>query len=86
MLQVGANYSRGQGVPKDEVRALQCYQRTAELGSAVAMDNVGTYYAMGRGVPVDKRPIAQYRRGLLRLRTGYEQYGGALQRQGPGEA
>lgn len=63
VLQVGANYSRGQGVPKDEARALQCYQRAAELGSAVAMDNVGTYYATGRGVAVDKvRAIAWYRR------------------------
>ena len=63
VLQAGANYSRGQGVVKDEARALQCYQRAAELGSAVAMDNVGTYYAMGRGVAVDKvRAIAWYRR------------------------
>jgi TPR repeat protein len=63
VLRVGTNYSRGQGVPKDEARALQYYQRAAELGSAVAMDNVGTYYAMGRGVAADKvRAIAWYRR------------------------
>ena len=63
VLQAGANYSRGQGVAKNEARALQCYQRAAELGSVVAMDNVGTYYAIGRGVAVDKvRAIAWYRR------------------------
>ena len=65
VLRVGNNYSRGQGVPRDETRALQYYQRAAELGSAVAMDNVGTYYAMGRGVAIDKvRAIAWYRRAV----------------------
>lgn len=58
-----ANYSRGQCTAKDEARALQCYRRAAELGSAVAMDNVGAYYAMGCGGVVDKvRVIAWYRR------------------------
>jgi TPR repeat protein len=63
MLRLGSSYSRGQGVPKDEVRALQYYRRAAELGSAVAMDNIGSYYATGRGVALDKvQAIAWYRR------------------------
>ena len=63
MLRLGNQYSRGQGVSKDEVLALRYYERATVLGSTIAIDNVATYYAMGRGTPRNKvQAMAWYRR------------------------
>jgi TPR repeat protein len=39
---------------KDEVVALRYHERAAELGSGIARDNIGTFYGMGRAMPLDK--------------------------------
>ena len=40
----------GEGVEKDDKKAMECFQRAADRGQTVAMYNVGTYYEKGRGV------------------------------------
>ncbi len=51
--QMGVRYHDGQGVPQDDVQAVQWFQRAAEQGSVVAQGALGAYYWRGRGVPAD---------------------------------
>jgi hypothetical protein len=51
--QMGVRYHDGQGVPQDDVQAVQWFRRAAEQGSVVAQGALGAYYWRGRGVPAD---------------------------------
>jgi uncharacterized protein len=46
-------HAAGQGVPKDETRAVLLFREAAEAGIARAAYNLGVLYAKGRGVPPD---------------------------------
>ncbi len=50
---LGAFYSWGQGVPKDDAEALKWYRKAAEQGLADAEYNLATMYDNGQGVPKD---------------------------------
>src|ERR1039458_7345977 len=45
--------SFGDGVPTDEIKAVEWYQKSADQGYAAAQFNLGFRYANGRGVPKD---------------------------------
>ena len=66
--QMGEVYRRGdRGLPKDELKALDCYIRAVELGSPGACTCVGNRYDEGDGVAVDKERAALFERvGALR--------------------
>lgn len=52
-LQIGSQYSRGEGVPRDDRLAAQWYRKAAEQGYAIAQNNLAESYEQGRGVPED---------------------------------
>ena len=59
--------SGGSLIPKDDLKALDCYIRAVELGSANACAKIGLSYAEGDGVAVDKEKAALFERvGALR--------------------
>lgn len=68
MCELGGIFGRGKyGVPKDELRALDCYIRAAELGSASACSQIGRHYEFGNGDNKDMgRSAFFYRAGALR--------------------
>jgi hypothetical protein len=51
--QVGVRYHNGEGVPHDDVQAMQWFLRAAEQGHVTAQATLGAYYWAGRGVPQD---------------------------------
>ena len=66
--QMGEVYRRGdRGLPKDELKALDCYIRAVELGSPGACTCVGNRYDEGNGISVNKERAALFERvGALR--------------------
>jgi hypothetical protein len=51
--QMGVRYHNGEGVPRDDVQAMQWFVRAAEQGHVTAQATLGAYYWAGRGVPQD---------------------------------
>jgi len=47
------SYSRGEGVPRDDVQAAQLMRKAAENGYAMAQNDLGAFYAKGIGVKQD---------------------------------
>jgi len=57
----GGYYRDGiNGFPQDYTKALELYQKAAELGIAKAYTNIGVTYYIGRGVEVDKEKAVHY--------------------------
>lgn len=52
-FKLGSMYSRGKGLPIDDVEALRWYRKSAEQGNAKAQDSLAYMYYEGRGVPQD---------------------------------
>ena len=50
---LGGRYSKGDGVPLDEEKAVAWYRKAAEQGYTNAQCNLGDCYSGGRGVPQD---------------------------------
>ena len=50
---LGWMYDEGEGVPEDNVKAIEWYQKAAEQGYADAQVNLGVMYDQGEGVPED---------------------------------
>ncbi len=50
---MGARYHNGEGVPQDDIQAVQWFQRAADQGHVGAQATLGAYYWAGRGVPKD---------------------------------
>lgn len=50
---LGRAYVKGEGVPKDAVKAVELLQHSAAQGNARAQDYLGRMYARGEGVPKD---------------------------------
>lgn len=71
MFYLGAKYSEGRGVPKDEAEGLRWYRKVAERGHSGAMLNVGNSYYNGRGVAEDRTEAAHwFRRAAERGHAG----------------
>jgi TPR repeat protein len=56
---LGVAYENGQGVAKDENRAVQLYQKACDGGSARGCTNLGLMYSNGRGVAKDENRAVQ---------------------------
>jgi TPR repeat protein len=52
-------YDLGEGVPKDEEKAVQWWEKAAEQGDVTAEGNLGTAYGLGMGVPRDEVPVSR---------------------------
>ena len=65
---LGGRYRDGKcGVPKDDLKALDCYIRAVELGSPTACGSIGNRYYRGNGVAIDEERAALFNRvGALR--------------------
>ena len=57
---LGCHYLRGDGLSQDYNKALELWNRAAELGHAHAYHNIGTAYYFGRGVKADKKKALHY--------------------------
>jgi TPR repeat protein len=51
--EMGARFRNGEGVPQDDIKASQWYQRAADQGHLNAQSILGAVYWAGRGVPKD---------------------------------
>ena len=78
---MGDRYWNGDyGLPKDDLKALDCLIRAVELGSAHACANIGLDYHEGNGVAVDKERGALFERvGALRGSIGARHNIGCLE-------
>jgi preprotein translocase subunit SecG len=56
---LGVMYAQGRGVPKDERKAVELYQKAADQGFAWAQNNLARMYEQGRGVPKDERKTVE---------------------------
>ena len=65
---LGSVFAEGDlGLPKDELKALDCYIRAVELGSPNACIRIGIFYDEGNILPIDKERAALFERvGALR--------------------
>jgi TPR repeat protein len=60
-FELGSRYSRGEGVPMDDVQAASWWRKAAEQGLATAQNELGVALAEGRGVEKDPvQAIAWY--------------------------
>jgi TPR repeat protein len=63
-------YQKGQGVTQDYAKAREWYQKAADAGDPIAMDNLGVLYRDGPGGAQDsKRPPTPATRPAGRIRT-----------------
>lgn len=71
---LGLDYDRGEGVPKDEAQAAIWYRKSAEQGDADAQTNLGLLYATGKGVPQDHAQAAVWFRKAAEQGVAKAQY------------
>jgi len=58
---LGNFYEKGQfGLPQSRVKALELWNRAAELGHAPAYYNLGSSYEIGRGVGIDEKKAKHF--------------------------
>ncbi len=75
MLNLGAMYLEGRGVPKNEKEALKWYEKAAELGGPRACRCIGNYYrydVLDNGTPVPTADPVRLQKALDWYRTGTE--------------
>ena len=72
---LGAIYSRGEGVPEDDDEAVRWYRKAAEQGDAAAQTKLGTMYIIGKGVPEDTaEAVHWYRKAAEQGDAGIQAY------------
>ena len=57
---LGSCYTFGEGVSKDEKKAVEWYTKSAEKGNAGAQCNLGMYYWSGQGVSKDEKKAVEW--------------------------
>jgi uncharacterized protein len=67
---LGVRYTRGEGVPEDDVEAARWCRKAADQGLAQAQHNLGARYTNGEGVPRDE--VEAYKWFLLASAKGVE--------------
>jgi len=60
MKGIGSMYRDGDGLPRDQAKALELWHRAGELGSAEAYYNIGNAYQLGDGVERDMKKAKHY--------------------------
>lgn len=64
---IGALYGNGHGVTQDYDQAMQWYQKAADLGESLAMNNIAWFYDKGRGLKEDAQEAARWMESALRV-------------------
>ena len=59
---LGRAFARGEGVPRDDARAVELYRKAAEQGHAKAQNNPGSMFVQGLGVTRDETEAAKWSR------------------------
>ncbi|CCF79561.1 hypothetical protein HBZS_100090 [Helicobacter bizzozeronii CCUG 35545] len=59
-VDAGLMYEGDEDIPKDYAKAMQYYQKAADMGNSAAYTNLGIMYAHGKGVKPDKEKARQY--------------------------
>ena len=57
---LGNAYFDGYGVPRNDVEAVRLFTKSADLGDALAMDDLGACYTFGSGVPKDESEAVKW--------------------------
>ena len=60
MNNLGVLYAKGQGISKDEKKAIQYFEQASDLGDTEAMLNLGDAYLKGMGVKQNVPLAKQY--------------------------
>lgn len=82
---LGHLYEKGEGVEKDNAKALKWYRKAAEHGDALAQNNLGIMYLDGRGVEKDNAKAVEWVRKAAEQDMAVAQYSlGEMYRQGKG--
>ena len=78
---MGKHYREGEHIAKDHLKALDCWIRAVELGSAEACACIGDSYIQGDGLAADKERVVLFQRVgalrgavLARHNIGYSEY------------
>src|SRR5438477_311476 len=59
LFELGQKYALGEGLVKDEKKAVELYQQAANQGYAKAQHNLGVCYENGKGVAKDEKKAAE---------------------------
>jgi TPR repeat protein/tRNA A-37 threonylcarbamoyl transferase component Bud32 len=80
MVQLGEHLDAGNGIAKDEARAVELYRRAALLGDTRGMLKLGESFALGRGVAKDLAAAARWDHAAAEKGDGWGmlEYGNAL--------
>lgn len=63
MVHLGFSFAQGNGLDKDDQKAVEWYQKAADLDNALAFNNLGVMYGSGRGVPKElKKSVSFYKK------------------------
>jgi TPR repeat protein len=57
---LGRMYAKGEGVPRDDARAVEFFRQAAEAGEAAAQSDLGAFCAQGRGTPQDYQEAVKW--------------------------
>ncbi len=64
-------YAEGRGVPRDETKAVECYQKAATQGNELAQLSLGNMYLEGKGVTKDDVRAYAWYSLLIRQLNGW---------------
>jgi TPR repeat protein len=67
MFYLGLRYHTGQGLSRDDKKAVAWYRKAAERGNAMAMCNLAAMCADGQGVPKDEKQAVEWFRKSAEL-------------------
>lgn len=82
---LGFRYAKGQGIPKDERKAVFWFRKAADQGHAVSQCNLGVMYANGQGVAKDEsQSVFWYRKAADQGDAWAEYYLGVSYAKGTG--
>jgi TPR repeat protein len=82
---LGVRYSEGRGVPKNDARAADFYQKAGERGLEQAQWTLGRLYSTGKGVPKDlAKAFEWFQKAALQGNVDAQKKLGAMYREGEG--
>ena len=82
---LGMMYVTGKGVPKDDAKAFEWFQKAAAQGYALAQYDLGYMYAAGRGVPKDDaKAFEWYQKAAAQGNASAQNFLGVMYASGQG--
>jgi len=81
-FELGRRYALGDGVPKDDKKAFECYTKAAEQGYADAQNKLGDWYSSGFGITNFRIAAEWYEKAAEQGHTGAQFSLGGLYKSG----